>query len=352
MSRKKLTLIILILLLALTAVVSLTPKSNIQKSKERAIIEKITNCSKNQNTDFLICIDPYIPILLQEIPVDKVEQYWVEKTDKYNWPKCHEALHVVGKYLPDLTPTQLRDASGRSFSTFAGKCALGLMMGYAERNLNDLTEKKVLDFNNFYCLPELNNGMDYSEQCSHITGHLTYNYEEKDTTKALNLCEKIKHHPELCAEGVYMQHFAHLEETSPQALTVKQALERCRSFDLHLNRCLPFASHAAPAETVEDITNHSTICLTLLPSAPERNLTCANLLSQSFQRSPLSTLMKVGNICNTFPDRDKCTSALLRALTLKTGDIESINKICRTNLKNTNPCKERFDHYYQVPNRR
>lgn len=153
-----------------------------------------------QETDFLDCIDAYLPLFVENTDVNNIERSWVEKTVKHNWPGCHDALHKLGHLLPDLTPKELRKST-------SGTCAYGLLMGYIERDMTNLSTNQITSLNNRYCLPELDKKIRFADQCTHVIGHLYYFQTNKNEELALKLCNALKYHSSQCATGVFMRHF-------------------------------------------------------------------------------------------------------------------------------------------------
>ncbi|MFM7088485.1 MAG: hypothetical protein ACKOW9_03060 [Candidatus Paceibacterota bacterium] len=347
MSKTK-KLLLLLLSLSLPLLLIATQKKDI--NTKSLLITEINNCA-TESTTFLNCITPFMQEVSRSVPVDQIEVFWVNNSIKRNWPKCHEALHQIGHYLPELTPAELRKASGKSFSTLSGDCALGLMMGYAERDIQNITKEGVLSFNENYCLPEFDTGVDYSNQCSHITGHLSFFYNKKNTLSALKLCADVKYHPALCSEGVYMLHFAEETEKNPTKLSSAEALAKCNEFSVYLERCLPFASHLTNINTVMDVSKQGELCLELLRKQENSALTCLNVITQSFARLPAQEMPYSHSICLNLPFKEDCAASLLRIVARETKDINMLNTICSSPLEDTKACVNRYDYFYQVSSR-
>ena len=337
---KKLKLV-LILITITAALSTLTLKITQEDVKSFALSDTITKINKCASVaeNFVKCAKPYQEILVKNVKASNIESIWVENTTKNNWPFCHEQLHQIGHLLPNLTPSQLRSAT-------SGACAYGLLMGYAEHKVQLVDENDLYIFNNEYCDPVLDKGLEYSRQCAHITGHLAFILAKEDTSKALQLCTKTKNNNDNCPSGVYMLHFEKIDQETTESLNPKTALARCSEFEIAIDKCIPLASKIVSIKSVNDLSNLISHCLTLLGN--NSTAACDDLLSLNFGKLNGKDMIKARNICTTYPDKEKCTRTLLYVASLATNSIEYINKICDKNIENTLACQNREKEFNKV----
>ena len=315
--------------------------NNIDKYSKSSTIENINQCAIHKET-FIECVNLIAPSLVQNTPINELEGLWFEHSVKNNWPFCHDALHQIGHYLPDLTPTQLR-------ATTSGACNLGIVMGYAERKINDTQAVDATLFNKHYCKPSFDKEINYSEQCSHISGHLAYLQTKNNPFNALEICQNVRHHKTNCSNGVLMLYFQQQKISSELATDHLGALNRCQKFKDLIDQCLPYASLGSLVQRAKDVEDQSKICLQILKNHSKKISTCADLLSQAFGRLPYVELINSKNICLSYPDRNACTKTILYSLSNKTNARLGLDEICNSELSTTYACSSRekvFKHLY------
>ncbi|MFM7088486.1 MAG: hypothetical protein ACKOW9_03065 [Candidatus Paceibacterota bacterium] len=331
---------VVILLLALALTLSFATLTNQNTFNMSSTVNEMNLCAKDEKT-FLECIDKLLPELVKNTPSEKIENLWVNLTIEYQWPYCHDALHLIGHYLPDLSASQLRNSTKAA-------CAFGLMMGFAEKDITNINDEKIIAFNKKYCLPSLDNKTNYSVQCSHVTGHLVHNIYKQDLENAIKLCEKVRFHINECVGGVLMLYYQELGRVNQIPLSSLKALSDCKRFTIYADRCLPYASHNTTINNIDDIIEQSKICLDILENLKEKYTSCAELISQGLGRLSIEKLLSSEEVCLQYPDVNTCTMILINTIATQTKDYSNLELICSSPLKNTQACQERVLHFNQV----